>query len=62
MFGSKVQKEDPGLLRLQKDIARDRLRLQQRVGFVDGDGPVETAPCGGASGRLYQVFAAMGDA
>jgi hypothetical protein len=62
MFGSKVPKEEPGLIRLQKDIARDRLRLQQRVGLVDGDDTVEETPRVGASGRLYQVFVAMGEA
>ena len=62
MFGSKVQKEEPGLLRLQKDITRDRLRLQQRLGLVDGDRSVEEAPCGSAVGRLYQAFVAMGEA
>ena len=62
MLGSKEQKEEPGLLRLQKGIARDRLRLQQRLELVDGDRPVEEAPHGGAVGRLYQVFVAMGEA
>ncbi len=62
MFGSKAQEDDPGLLRLQKEIARDRLRLQQRIGPVDRDGTVEEASRGVTLGRLYQVFVAMGEA
>lgn len=62
MFGSKVQQEELGLLRLQKEVTRDRLRLQQRLGLIDGDHQVEGAPTDRASGRLYQVFVAMGEA
>lgn len=61
MFGSKVRKEEPGLMRLQKDITRDRLRLQQAQRPFDGERLVE-APSGSAVGRLYQVFVAMGEA
>jgi hypothetical protein len=62
MLGSKGQKEDRRLLRLQEDIARDRLRLQQRVGIVDDERPVEDAAFSRATGRLYEVFVAMGEA
>lgn len=62
MFGNKEQKEDAGLLRLRNDIARDRLRLQQRVGVGEGDEALREGPAGVAVGRLYEVFVAMGEA
>ena len=62
MFGSKVQNDDSGLLRLQKGIASDRLRLQQRLELADADLPVEETPRHGVSGRLYQVFVDLGEA
>ena len=62
MFGSKDQKAEPGLRRLQQDISRDRLRLQQRLELIDDDQPVADAPRTGNSGRLYEVFVAMGEA
>ncbi len=62
MFGSKQPKEVPGLLRLKNDIARDRLRLQQRVGLGEGDEALREGPAGVAVGRLYEVFVAMGEA
>jgi hypothetical protein len=62
MLGSKGQKEDPGLLRLQEDIAREKLRLQQRLGLVGDERPVEDAAYSRATGRLYEVFVAMGEA
>jgi hypothetical protein len=61
MFVNQGQKEEPGLLRLQKDIARDKLRFQQRLGLVEGARPVEDASRGSDVGRLYEVFVAMGE-
>ena len=64
MFGTKVQKEEAGLLRLQKDVTRDRLRLQQYRELADGrrSPSAEEALEGSTVGRLYQVFVAMGEA
>lgn len=59
-MGSKEQA--PGLLRLQKDIARDKLRLQQRLEAVDGEPVLDEAPDRRSTGRLYEVFVAMGEA
>ena len=61
MFGSKEQPDEPGLRRLQQEIARDRLRLQQRLSVL-ADQKTEEIPTGAAHGRLYQVFKAMGEA
>jgi hypothetical protein len=64
MFGTKVQNAEPGLLRLQKDVTRDRLRLQQYRELADGERSASfvDAPDGSTVGRLYQVFVAMGEA
>jgi hypothetical protein len=62
VFRSKAQEDEPGLLRLQKAITSDRLRLQRRIGLVDADGTVAEDPHGVTSGRIYRVFVAMGEA
>lgn len=62
MFGSKSVDEESGMLRLQKGIARDRRRLQQRLELVDADRPAKDDPQRRLSGRLYQVFVDLGEA
>ncbi len=61
MFESKNQKAEPGLLRLQKDINRDKLRLQQRLGLVNGEPAPDDGSRPRTSGKLYKVFVAMGE-
>jgi hypothetical protein len=62
MFGTKEQHEEPALQLLQKGIERDRLRLKQRLELASsGSRPDETKDSR-ISGRLYDVFVALGEA
>ena len=62
MFGTKRENEDAGLLRLQKEIARDKLRMSQHLVLRGQDRPVgETSRRPAVSRRLYQIFADMGE-